>query len=148
MKTTFKKLIKEINPHSQYIYSDFVDQKEEVTDTKLEFVKLDKVLSNEEVFELCEKKGLRPATFIELASAVKNDNTLFDKYIFTLRDKNEFAYFIRDGVGQYVCVDRDGSDWSDRWWFCGKKKEAFNKPQPALVEGEKELIPWKICHWN
>jgi hypothetical protein len=147
MKTTFKKLIEEIKPDYQYIYADFIDQEEEITNEPLEFVKLNKWMTNEEVFNFYEEKGLRPATFIEFANAIKNDPSLFNKWVFTLRDKNEFAAFLRDGDGRCVDVDRRGG-WYGGWWFCGKKKEAFNKPQPALVEGEKEIIKDRLLPQN
>ena len=126
MKTTFKKLIEEIKPDYQYIYGDFIDQEEEITNEPLEFVKLDKWMTNEEIFKFYEEKGLRPATFIELANAIKNDPSLFAKWVFTLSPQG-FAAFSRGGVGRCVNVRRGVSRWLGDWWFAGRRKSLNTK---------------------
>ena len=128
MKTTFKKLIEEIKPDYQYIYDDFVDREEEITNEPLEFVKLDKWMTNEEIFKFYEEKGLRPATFIELANAIKNDPSLFAKWVFTLRHEKEFASFDRYGGRRYVRVSRIGRVWDGGWWFAGRRNLLWLNP--------------------
>lgn len=124
MKSTLKQLIKEINPEYQYFYPDFKDSKEEIEDVDLEFVKLDKWMTNEEIFKLAEEKGLELATFHELANAVKNDPSFFDKLVFTLRDKNEFATFRRGVAERCVYVGRSDFGWNGGWWFAGRRKSS------------------------
>lgn len=133
MKSTLKQLIKEINPDYQYFYSDFKDTEEEVTDVELEFVKLGKSMSNKEVFALLEEKGLRMSTFIELANAVKKDFTLFEKGVFTLRDKNEYLVFFRWHDELRVLCDRRDIEFYDSLWVCGVRKPLDSGKLGTLV---------------
>lgn len=122
---SLKDIAKQINSERQYFHSDFKETKGKGIKTiDIKLVKFDKFMTNEEAIKAMDKKGLRMATFIELATLVEKNPDLFEKNICTINEKDNLEYlaFHRWFVKRSVDCDRIAHEWDDFWWFAGVRK--------------------------
>ena len=92
----------------------------------IEFFKLGKYASDDEVAKALEERGLVPDPY---AQAAVNEAypSLADEYPNGTHWKDKdgnwcCAAFYRDGGGRIVYVSRNDDDWDDIWWFGGVRK--------------------------
>lgn len=111
----------------------------------LEFFKLDKYVSIDELEKEYQNRGLIPASILSICEYDKTHNDEMDKmsYVATQwKDKNGewcFASFNRWHGERGVYVDRNGSGWSDSWWFAGLRKLGPESSELKPLSLEKRL---------
>jgi hypothetical protein len=84
-------------------------------------------ISDDDLEKEYELRALKPADPVSVAAVNEADPTFADEHPHGTHWKDAkgnwcYATFRRWGDGRRVGVDRDGSDWSDRWWFAGVRK--------------------------
>lgn len=132
------------NIYTGKIYADdevLAEAPHNETEGALHFFNVGKYISDDGLEKEYETRGLVPADVFEIAEWSEK-NKEYNRYLAThwkdSKGKWCFATFdLWRGVRE-VNVDRCGFGWSDVWWFSGIKKVPFNKPKPALPEGERE----------
>ncbi|MFH1866965.1 MAG: hypothetical protein ABIJ81_02690, partial [Patescibacteria group bacterium] len=93
----------------------------------VEFFKLGKFVSDDNLAIEYQKRGLDPADPYTLVAVNEADPAFADKYpnITHWQDKNGnwcYIAFYRYVGGRYVGVGRDAYDWGGLWWFGGVRK--------------------------
>lgn len=92
----------------------------------VEFFKLNRYVSDNELAKAYEKRGLTPDPYAQ-AAVNEADPAFADEHpngtCWRGPDgKWHFATFHRLDDGRHVSVRRSGDGWSDRWWFGGVRK--------------------------
>ncbi len=112
-----------------YVTDDVVDTmpKGEGETAEVYFFKVGRSLTDEELDQEYEKRGLKPADPYSQAAVNEADPAFADKNPNGThwRDENGkwcFAAFYRFRGGRYVGVHRGGDRWGDIWWFAGVRK--------------------------
>lgn len=130
-KTNLKELLKSTK-RTLYVDDEVLATAPKGGDLKdLQFFKLDKWVTNEELEKEYQSRNLIPAT-IETLVAYDKEKLDKMKYVGThWKDANGkwcYAAFDRwDVGGRAVFVDRSAYDWNDFWWFAG----LANSPQKS-----------------
>jgi hypothetical protein len=118
-----------------YINEDVLKTAPKQIKGKIEFFKLDRYISNEDLEKEYESRGLVPADPYSMLSI---DLSILDekRYVAThWKDKDGkwcFASFRRwSDDGRYVNVDQYAYDWLDYWWFGGVRKSSDSVTKPS-----------------
>ena len=101
--------------------------KGEGEDSETIFFKVGRWVSDDNLEKEFELRGLVPQDPYTLAKVNQDDPALADDKPNGTHWKNKdgnwcFAAFYGWSGGRGVSVDRDGDDWSDRWWFAVRRK--------------------------
>lgn len=95
-------------------------------DVVVEFFKLGKYVSDDDLAREYEQRGLIPDPYAQ-AAVNEADPAFADERPNGTHWKDEdgnwcYIAFDRGGGGRFVDVDRGSGDWRDRWWFGGVRK--------------------------
>lgn len=100
---------------------------------EVEFFKLNKYISNNDLEKEYGSRGLIPADIVSLCK-VSQDTLDEKKYVGThWKDSNGrwcYAAFFRWFDGREVVVNRGGDGWHGRWWFAGLRKLSTQSSEP------------------
>lgn len=115
---------------------------------EIEYFKLDRYITDNELEEEYESRGLSPVSPYSLILSRIN-NPEIEKLEYTATHWKDadgkwcFAAFGRRGVERYLRVFRLDYDWHDFWWFAGVRKSALNSEtlNPSLISSELMTLP-------
>lgn len=97
--------------------------KGEGDETEVIFFKVGRWLTNEELAQEYELRGLKPADPYSQAKVNEDDPAFADERPNGTHWKHNgkwcYAAFFRWRVGRGVLVGYDGNGWNDDWWFAG-----------------------------
>ncbi len=106
----------------------------------LEFFKLEKYITAQELADEYEKRGLIPASIVSLCEYDKTNRDDLDRMQWVCsqwkdnEDKWCFLTVRRWNDGERsVDVYRYGNDWDGRWWGCGVRKSDLGTGNSALA---------------
>lgn len=119
----------------EYIDKEVLDTAPTGLTGKVEFFKLDRYVSDDELDKEYESRGLTPATIQDLCEYDQNrlDDMKFVGTHWKDYDGNWCcAMFYRWYVRRKVNVYRSGSDWHDDWWFSGVRKSSTSDSKSSL----------------
>ena len=115
--------------HKQYTNNDVVAAmpKGAGGEAEVHFFKLDRYISDNDLEDEYASRGLKPADPYSLAAVNEADPAFADEHPNSTHWKDAkgkwcFATFYRWRDERELGVDRNDSDWSDRWWFAGVRK--------------------------
>ena len=96
-------------------------------EVEVHFFKLDRYISDNDLEAEYASRGLKPADPYSLAAVNEADPAFADEHPNGTHWKDAagrwcFATFYRWRDERELGVDRNDSDWSDRWWFAGVRK--------------------------
>ena len=99
----------------------------EVVFFKLDLSERGGYISDDDLGQEYELRGLKPADPYSLARANQDDPSFGDSYPNATHWKNKagkwcFATFGGWRYGRFILVDRRGHRWLDDWWFAGLRK--------------------------
>lgn len=106
----------------------------------LEFFKLGKYMTCQELADEYEKRGLVPASILSLCQYDKTNRDDLDKKKWVCSqwkdEKGEWCFLsVNRWRGErYVNVNRDDFEWSDIWWGCGVRKSELGTEASEIVE--------------
>lgn len=127
-KQSIQKMLEATN-RIQYIEKDVLATfpKYKTKTVELEFFKLDKYITCQELQDEFDKRGLIPDPQALLQLAVDNQGFLDEeKYVVTQWKDNDgkwcYTAFTRWDDERDVFVSRRGNGWYDDWWFAGVRK--------------------------
>jgi hypothetical protein len=149
---TFKQLLDSLD-RKQYVDEDIVDSIVPCEFQELEFFKLSRYVTNEELSKEYETKGLVPISPYALALYDEKYPKKMDEmgYVGTSWKNSSgewcFAAFNHWFDGRFVRVYRYDRDWYDSWWFAGLRKTSDIEPKPSLEPMSLETAI-KICKEN
>lgn len=140
---------------TQYVNKDVMETMPPGTGEPIQFFKLDRYVSNTELLKEYEKRGLAPASPIDLcAYDITHPEEMGEKkYVATVWDTDCYLAFGRwDGerdVGCYRCND----DWNGRWFLAGvpapgkssvlESKDSDTLPLTLIRDIEEKLAELK-----
>lgn len=139
---------------NQYIDNDVLSSALPKINGKIEFFKLGKYVSNEELEKEYQLRGLVPADIQTLCEYdIKNQKKMDEmKYVGTqwknTKGKRCYATFDGSGVGRGVNVDQGDLDWRAYWWFAGVRKSTQkSETKPSSDTLSLELRVQKLEKW-
>ena len=114
---------------------------------KLEFFKLEKWMTCQELADEYEKRSLMPASILSLCEYDKTNREDLDKMQYVCSQwkdkKNKWCYVSvsrwGDG-GRSVYVSRYDRGWGDRWWGCGVRNLALSTGDSELLEPQSSVL--------
>jgi hypothetical protein len=107
---------------------------------KLEFFKLNKYMTCQELQDEYDKRGLKPASIVSLCEYDKTNRDDLDKMQYVCSQwKNTDGKWCYVSVDQWddgrrVLVDRRGSEWDDDFWGCGVRKSELGTGDSEVLE--------------
>ena len=141
-RTTSLQNLLDKTKRKQYVDKDVLESAPKVEGDEIEFFKLGRYVSDEDLEKEYTKRGLVPADIYSIVSYDLENAEETDKmkYVGThWKDKDGewcFSTFDRwDGGERSVRVSRHDSGWDGRWWFAGLRASISSQnlePQNSL----------------
>ena len=123
-KLSIEKLLNKLPFENKYLDEEVVSsiKNEGPDETEVEFFKLDKYATNEEVLKEYDNRGLTPDAGAVITLLTKSPEVLDEKpYIAVQLEDNKFVAFGRGGGGRRVDSFRYGRGWIARYWLAGRR---------------------------
>ncbi len=140
---TFKKAIKDLD---RTLYCDeevLKNAPNTLSEGTVEFFKIGKYISDNDLEKEYESRGLTPASLADLIKYDKTNRKEMDEmeYVATHWKNDGWCYAAFGGwFGERrVRVDRGDRGWLDRWWFAGVRKSLSTQSSKPLSDSSLTL---------
>lgn len=149
MKTKSTQQLLDATKCKQYIDKDVLATVPEAQEGTVEFFKLDKYVSDDELEAEYISRGLIPAPIANIAQYDLENPEKMDemKHVGSHWKDGSSWYFVSfgqwDGRGRDVFVDRSVDGWFDVWWFAGLRTVALGSK--TLSTSPSESLPLDLA---